>query len=103
VAGLVGRTAVLLGNHGMITVGADLDTAMRRAAELETLARMYLIARSAGRPTILSDEEIAAAVVQFESYGIARPKAADGKHGKPKSSKLARARLDKRANRSDVI
>ena len=38
-------------------------------AELEVLARMYYLAIAAGRPTILSDEEIARVVERFKSYG----------------------------------
>ena len=34
-----GRTACLLATHGSIAIGADLDKAMLRAVELETIAR----------------------------------------------------------------
>ncbi len=49
--------AALLGNYGALTTGGTLDAALARAVELETLARMYAIALSAGRPRVLSDEE----------------------------------------------
>ena len=42
---------------------------MNRAAELENLARMYYLATAAGRPAILSDEEVMRTVERFKSYG----------------------------------
>jgi L-fuculose-phosphate aldolase len=50
--------AVLLSNHCALTTGATLGAALVRARELETLARLYAIALSLGRPAILSDEEV---------------------------------------------
>jgi L-fuculose-phosphate aldolase len=71
VEGLGDRQAVLLGNHGALTTGADLPAAMRRARELENLARMYYYAISAGRPAILSDDEVSRIVERFKTYGVA--------------------------------
>jgi L-fuculose-phosphate aldolase len=50
--------AVLLSNYCALTTGATLGAALVRARELETLARLYAIALSLGRPAILSDEEV---------------------------------------------
>jgi L-fuculose-phosphate aldolase len=69
VEGLRDRHGVLLGQHGMVVTGRDLGQAMWRAVELETLAKMYALARSIGRPHILPDEEIALTVERFKSYG----------------------------------
>jgi L-fuculose-phosphate aldolase len=69
VEGLGDRHAVLLGNHGALTTAATLVGAMHRAAELEHLARMYHMAICAGRPAILSDEEVMQTVERFKSYG----------------------------------
>jgi L-fuculose-phosphate aldolase len=69
VAGLEGRNGVLLGNHGMITTGATLSEAMWRASELETLAKMYYLALAAGRPVILSDDEVMRVIERFKTYG----------------------------------
>jgi L-fuculose-phosphate aldolase len=69
IAGLGNRHGVLLGNHGAIATGASLESAMHRAVELEALARMYYLAIAVGRPTILSDEEIARIVERYRSYG----------------------------------
>ncbi len=49
--------AALLGNYGAVTTGGTLEAALARAFELETLARLYAIALSVGRPRVLSDEE----------------------------------------------
>ena len=69
VEGLGDRFAVLLGNHGAVACGTSLDGAMNRAAELENLARMYYMAIVAGRPAILSDEEVMRTVERFKTYG----------------------------------
>lgn len=69
VAGLEARNGVLLGNHGLIAVGQTLTQAMWRASELETLAKMYLLALTIGEPAILSDEEIMRTVERFKTYG----------------------------------
>ena len=69
VEGLRGRTAVLLGNHGMITIGRDLDEALSRAVELETLAKQTFIASQMGKPVLLSDEEVMRVVERFKGYG----------------------------------
>jgi L-fuculose-phosphate aldolase len=69
VAGIEGRNGVLLGNHGMIATGATLAEAMRRTGELETLAKMYYLALAAGRPIVLSDDEIMRIVERFKTYG----------------------------------
>lgn len=70
---LEGRTCCLLANHGMIATGPTLDKAKWLAVELETLARQYAIALSAGRPAILDDAEIERVKERFKSYGP-RPK-----------------------------
>jgi L-fuculose-phosphate aldolase len=69
VAGLEGRNGLLLANHGMIATGATLAEAMWRARELETLAKMYYLALAAGRPIVLSDDEVMRIVERFKSYG----------------------------------
>jgi L-fuculose-phosphate aldolase len=74
VAGLEGRTGVLLGSHGMVVAGKTLDEAMWRAVELETLAKMYYLASSIGTPVLLDDEEIGRIVERFKSYGYQPPK-----------------------------
>jgi len=55
---LEGRKACLLGQHGQISLGTSLESALWLAIEVETLAHMYLAASSLGEPPTLSDEEI---------------------------------------------
>lgn len=69
VQALTGRKACLLANHGMITLGRDLDEAMAIAIELESLCQQYLIARQVGNPTLLSENEMQAVIERFKSYG----------------------------------
>ena len=65
---LQGRSACLMANHGMIACGQNLTQAMRRAVELEALARQYHACLVAGGPVLLSETEIAEAQRQFENY-----------------------------------
>ena len=63
--------ACLLARHGMVTLGKDLESALRVAVEVETLARMYLQALQVGEPPVLSDEQMQAVHAQFRGldYG----------------------------------
>lgn len=67
---LEGRTACLLANHGMIVLGENLDQAMWRAVELETIAKQYVLSLNIGGPTILSDEQIEETLGSFSNYGL---------------------------------
>lgn len=67
---LMDRTACLLANHGSIAMGEDLDKAMWRAVELETIARQYYLTLAIGGPVLLSDAEIAETAQGFSSYGV---------------------------------
>lgn len=51
--------ALLLENHGVVTVGRDLDEAYFRMETVEHAASIAIRARSLGGPRMLSDEEIA--------------------------------------------
>jgi L-fuculose-phosphate aldolase len=55
VAGLAGRTAVILRNHGAVAYGPTLHLAYARAQTLEWLARVYWYARLAGEPRTLDE------------------------------------------------
>ncbi len=69
VAALDGRKACLLANHGMITLGRDLDGAMAIAIEVESLCQQYLLARQVGMPAVLSPEEMQLVIEKFKTYG----------------------------------
>lgn len=68
-AAISGRTACLLANHGMICFAADLDGALKLAAEVETLCRQYFIATQAGTPVLLGGDEMDRVLERFGSYG----------------------------------
>ena len=72
VAAMRGRRACLLANHGMIVAGATLDAAVAGTVELERLARVYLLARAAGTPRLLTEDEVVQALARFETYQAAQ-------------------------------
>lgn len=51
-------SAVILQNHGVLTVGRDLDEAYERAQLVEWLAEVYLSAARLGKPRALSAAEL---------------------------------------------
>lgn len=82
------RLACLLGQHGQISLGNTLESALWLAIEVETLSRMYVQALTLGEPPIVPDEEMERVITQMKrmSYGlgpegdaandVARPRAA---------------------------
>lgn len=92
-AALAGRTACLLANHGVLALGATLEEAAARAAEVETLARQYWIAASLGAPVLLEAAEMARVVALFRDYG--RPAVP----ARPTPSRRPPAAQSRRANR----
>lgn len=67
---LEGRRAVLLANHGVIALGASLETAYELACEVENMAGQYLRMLAAGlEPVILDDDEMQRVMAQFARYG----------------------------------
>ena len=49
--------AVLLGQHGPITVGKNLHQALERAVTLEEAAKTYAVARDIGEPLVFTTEQ----------------------------------------------
>jgi L-fuculose-phosphate aldolase len=66
------RKACLLANHGMIVAGTSLQQAFDLTVKLETLARQYILARQAGEPAILPDDEIERVLERYKGYGRSR-------------------------------
>lgn len=66
---LDGRTACLLAHHGMIAVGASLESALALAVEVETLAETYWRALQVGEPRILDSQEMDDVLRGFRGYG----------------------------------
>lgn len=66
--------AVLLGQHGPITVGKSLAHALERAVTLEEAARTYAVACNLGTPRPLTDEQAAASFDYYHNrYGQRQP------------------------------
>jgi L-fuculose-phosphate aldolase len=61
--------AVLLANHGVVAVGADLAAAMMVAEAVEYTAELAWRARQLGTPQVLDAGQLAAARAAFASYG----------------------------------
>lgn len=61
--------AVLLANHGLNVVAASMMQAFAIAEQIEFCAEVYIRARSAGTPVILSDDEMDRMVRRFATYG----------------------------------
>lgn len=75
VTALRGGDACLLANHGMIALGRSLSSALRLAAEVETLASQYWHAVQVGSPHVLDGGELRAVRDRFAEYGQAKPRA----------------------------
>jgi L-fuculose-phosphate aldolase len=63
------RKACLLGNHGMISVGKDLHTALALAVEVESLCEHYWTSLQLGKPNILSPKQMSEVLEKFKNYG----------------------------------
>lgn len=69
ISAIQGRTACLMANHGMISIGENLDKALYVTQEIEQLCQQYLVALQVGEPVILSADEMQAVMEQFKGYG----------------------------------
>jgi L-fuculose-phosphate aldolase len=68
-AALEGRQACLLGNHGSISLGQSLGSALSLAGEIESLAAQYCEALLLGQVNVLCGEEMVRVLEKFRSYG----------------------------------
>jgi L-fuculose-phosphate aldolase len=73
VAALADRHGCLLRNHGTVTTGTSLDEAYERTLQLEWACRVWLLARSAGEPTLLSTDQMREATRRLSTYGQPAP------------------------------
>jgi L-fuculose-phosphate aldolase len=62
--------AVLLANHGLVTVGVSLGKAFSTAEMVEYVAKLYLITKSVGTPVLLGTDEMQAVLDKFVTYGV---------------------------------
>ena len=74
-AALGDSNACLLGNHGVIALGADVTAALTIAGEVENLAAQYCAALALGDVRILGAAEMLRVVEKFRTYG--KPEAVD--------------------------
>lgn len=72
-AALADRRACLLANHGLLTMGANLDAALALALEVETLSRMYWQLLQLGDAVTLDAVEMKRVGELFRQYGGSRP------------------------------
>ncbi len=63
------KRAVILRNHGVVTVGPTLKDALYAAVYLEDASRSYCAARAMGSPRCLAADQVAEAVESFRHYG----------------------------------
>ena len=69
VRALGGGFAVLLANHGVVAVGADLGAAMAVAEAVEYTAELAWRARALGVPRVLDADQLAEAREALAGYG----------------------------------
>lgn len=63
------RRAVILKHHGVITIGANIKEALYAAVYMESAAQTYMIAKAAGKPDLMNEEQNRLAVEIFSHYG----------------------------------
>jgi len=80
-AGLDGRTAVLMKNHGATTIGPDLPKALARAITLEWIAQLYHHASLLGEPALLDDAELARVAAAQKAMADKRDQALQKRKG----------------------
>jgi L-fuculose-phosphate aldolase len=63
------RRACLLANHGLLAVGASVESAVGLADKVEALSRIYWQALQAGEPALLDGTEMARVAERMSTYG----------------------------------
>ena len=67
-AALKNRSACLMGNHGQIAFGENLDKAFELAQEVENICNQYINALRIGIPKILSKKEMKIVLDKMKNY-----------------------------------
>lgn len=65
---MVDRNAVLLGNHGLLALGSDIESAFSTAEHLEYVSELYCITKSLGNPNILTEDQMTEVMKKFKTY-----------------------------------
>jgi len=60
--------AVLMANHGLVTVGETLEKAYLRAELVEFVAQIYLQSRAVGDPNLISKENMDKVLLKYSNY-----------------------------------
>lgn len=60
-----GRSACLLGNHGLLAASSSIEKAFSTAEHLEYVAKLYCVTKSLGEPNILSGEQMLEVMKKF--------------------------------------
>lgn len=61
--------ALLMANHGMLSVGDTISRAFAVAEEIEFVARIYFQTKCVGLPPLISNKEMDRVLEKFETYG----------------------------------
>ena len=69
VTALEGRSACLMAHHGMVVFGRNLDDALSKAVELETLCEQFWRVLQIGGPRVLGEGEMRTVIDRFGAYG----------------------------------
>lgn len=69
-AALKERNACLLEHHGVLALGKSLEKALSLAAEVENLARQYVLVRGLGEPRLIESDEMRRVIEKFRTYGV---------------------------------
>jgi L-fuculose-phosphate aldolase len=68
-AALDGHTAALMQNHGTLTCGHTLDSAVEATFLLEWACKLYWDAKQLGEPSVLTDDQLADVATQVQKLG----------------------------------
>lgn len=71
---MLGRQAVFLANHGLLTGAKDLPNAFNKAEEIEFCAEIFCRAKTLGEPKILENQEMDKMSGLFQNYGQVKEK-----------------------------
>lgn len=63
------RYAVLLGNHGLLAGGNDIEYAFNTAEEIEFCCEVYYRTKCIGEPVILTEDQMNIVLEKFKTYG----------------------------------
>lgn len=62
------RNAVLLGNHGLIALGTDVERAFSTAEHLEFVSEIYYLTKTLGNPNLLNEPQMDEVMKKFNTY-----------------------------------